>query len=312
MYQNIASKSKLRISVWSLFFVLQSCVGFSISEINGVANRSRRAAESRTKRFLSTEDDFMASLRNRVEEVNDRATKLPLVVLDSMLPRQVLKFQCKNALLLELLGDCLQKETPFFGMLGMARLRNGQQVHLKTGVEVEIVKTESVGEGILVELEAGRRFTIEGEVENVGGGWTEARVNFLDSEEQEEEETKGEDRMTVARAMAKAKEFTSPNMNMQDNMSLVDRWAELARKVERQPGQIDELLEQLGEIPPSEEPSERAFWVGALINPIPAMGVAMEVRPLLLSAKTAEERVRVAQDGLLRSIKHMDGSELMF
>jgi hypothetical protein len=36
--------------------------------------------------------------------------------------------------------------------------------------------------------------------------------------------------------------------------------------------------------------------------------VALEVRPALLTAKTAEERVETALDGIFRSIKHMDGS----
>ena len=197
------------------------------------------------------------------------------------------------------------------GMLGMARLRTGQRVHLKNGVEVEIVRTESKGEGVFLELKAGRRFTIEGEVDRVGGGWTEARVEFLDSEIQEKEESE-KDKMALARAISRAKELTSPNMNTEDNLSLVDRWIYLAKKVERQPGQIDQLLIELGEIPPPEQPSELAFWVGALINPIPAMGVSLEVRPALLTAETAEERVQVAKDGILRSIKHMDGSARLF
>jgi Lon protease-like protein len=313
--------TRVKISFFFLFSFLgmvDSLQGFSTQQqqhqgyyygLSSIRKTPRTTRSTTTSIFAST-DDFMASLRNRVAEVQDRDTKVPLVVLDSMLPRQVLKIQVNNPLLMELVRDCLQNENPFFGMLGLARLRSGQQVHLKSGVEVEIGNPEMVGdEGIRLELRGGRRFTIEGEVENAGGGWTEARVKFLESNEEEEEEiTKGNDRFSVARAISMAKEFTSPNLNMKDNKSLVDTWIALAKENEREPGQIDELLLQLGEIPPVEEPSELAFWVGAMINPLPAMGVALEVRPALLTAKKAEERVQVALDGILRSIKHMDGS----
>merc|ERR1712003_523432 len=108
--------------------------------------------------------------------------------------------------------------------------------------------------------------------------------------------------------MGKAEELTMPNGNMPDNTSLVDRWIELAKEKERSPGQIDGILEDLGKIPPADRPSDRAFWIGALINPLPAMGVALEIRPALLMAEKAEQRVEVALQGILRSIKYMDGS----
>lgn len=115
-------------------------------------------------------------------------------------------------------------------------------------------------------------------------------------------------------AVSKGKELTD---HIQDGragegMSLVDRWIELARENEREPGQIDRLLQDLGTIPPPEAPSDRAFWVGALINPIPAMGVALEVRPALLTADTAMERVDLALDGIEKSIRHMDGTARMW
>lgn len=264
--------------------------------------------------------DFMASLRDRVEEVNVRATTMPLVVLDSMLPRQVIKIQIENPMLIELVGECLTRENPYFGMLGMARLITGAQVHLKAGVEVEIVASEKVNDkgGIRLILKARRRFVIDGDVGNSGKGWTEAKVKFLDSEKEETEEIErnkngdGTDRMSVARAIVRCNEFTCPNANMKNNTSLKDRWIELAKENEKEPGQIDELLNDLGEMPPAEEPTERALWIGALINPLPSMGVALEVRPQLLTAKTAESRVQIALDGILKSIKHMDGSARLF
>ena len=262
---------------------------------------------------MAADDDFMASLKSRMEEVQDLETKIPLVVLDSMLPRQVMKIQVKNALLVELIKNQMQKETPTFGMLGMAILKTGEKINLTTGVEVEIFeKPKFVDGGVLLVLKARRRFQIVGLPENAEEGWTEARVEYLESEDQEEEEVGGGDRMAVARAMMKAKELTAPNANMKDGASLVDRWIELAKENERSPGQIDTLLEDLGEIPAEDEPTERALWVGALINPLPALGVAMEVRPALLTATTTEKRVEIARDAIFKSIRHMDGSAPMW
>lgn len=235
------------------------------------------------------DNDFMTSLRKRMDQVSDRDTKLPLVVLDSMLPRQILRLQVNNPVLMELIRSRLEAENPRFGMLGTARLSTGQSVFLKAGVEVEILENpEFVDEGVRVELRGGRRFVIEGEVDSVEQGWTEGRVKFLlnDSDSVDSD------------TVSKGKQFTK----------LVERWIELARENEREPGQIDKILRDLGDMPPTEEPSDRAFWVGALINPIPAMGVALEVRPTLLTAETATERVTVALDGIERSIGHMNGT----
>ena len=199
-------------------------------------------------------------------------------------------------------------------MMGMAKLATGELVHLKTGVEVEICDKPEItsdGQGVRLELKAGRRFKIDGEVENAKEGWTEAEVQFLDTENEQDNDIL-QDRMSVARAMMKAKELTLPNMSLEDNQTLIDRWVQLAKQNEREPGQIDALLNQLGDIPSSEEPTERAFWVGALINPIPAMGVAMEIRPALLTAHSTEERVQIALDAIFKSIRHMDGTERMW
>jgi len=261
--------------------------------------------------------DFMASLNSRMAEVQDRDTKCPLVVLDAMLPRQLMKIQVKNPLLVELVRSQMEKEDPHFGMLGMAILNTGEKINLTTGVEVEIVERPLFDEkdGVMLALKARKRFRITGEVANAEQGWTEARVEYLDSSQEEEDEMEESidgDRMAIARAMMKAKELTAPNATMENNASLIERWVQLAKEVERQPGQIDDLLLELGEVPPADQPTERAMWVGGLINPLPAMGVAMEVRPALLTATSAEKRVDIACDGILRSIRHMDKSAPMW
>ena len=78
---------------------------------------------------------------------------------------------------MELVVERVRNETPVFGMLGMARLITSQQIHLKHGVEVEIIEREFVDNSVKPVLKAGRRFTIQGELKNFGR-WTEARVEF--------------------------------------------------------------------------------------------------------------------------------------
>ena len=202
----------------------------------------------------------------------------PLMILDTMLPRQVLQIQIQHPALKSLMRSRVAMEMPSLGMLGMAKISAGQTVPLKAGVEVEIVeigKVAAAGGGDDggerpwdVSLRAGRRFVIEGDVERTEGGWTEARVKFLDSSAEEEGEVRLSaadgapgpgDRLSVARAISKSRVFTEPNMKMKGNASLVERWIELAKQNERHPGQIDALLWQPGEIPPEHEPTERAL-----------------------------------------------------
>jgi len=302
--------------IQTLFLLASGIISSNGFLIQKLSNKNNHLLQSLSNDNNSNDgDDFMASLRNRIEEVTDNETKLPLVVLDSMLPRQVLKIEVKNPLFKELVNDrYYKKENPYIGMMGMAKLATGELVHLKTGVEVEICDKPEItsdGQGVRLELKAGRRFKIDGEVENAKEGWTEAEVQFLDTKNEQENDIL-QDRMSVARAMMKAKELTLPNMSLEDNQTLIDRWVQLAKQNEREPGQIDALLNQLGDVPSSEEPTERAFWVGALINPIPAMGVAMEIRPALLTAHSTEERVQIALDAIFKSIRHMDGTERMW
>lgn len=236
-------------------------------------------------------------------QVSQNDKKLPLVVLDTMLPRQVLNITVQNGLLMELIRERLQEESPRLGMVGNAKLSDGTATTLMSGVEVEIIGKPKVTDGKLqVSLKGTRRFRVdERTVESVGSGWTQASVKFLNSTL--DDLHCSSDPMSINRATEMARELgTDP-----ERQSLVELWLELARKRERLPGQIDGILRDLGPMP--DGPTECALWVGALINPIPAMGVALEIRPKLLLATTAEERTQIALDGIQSSIQHMQAAK---
>merc|ERR1712216_1009812 len=121
----------------------------------------------------------MGSLQSRVQEVQDQSNRLPLMILDTMLPRQILQIQIQHKTLKSLMKHRVTQETPTLGMLGMAKLSTGQTVPLKTGVEVQIIQMERAvdeppagsmsaresGEPWDISLLAGRRFVIESDVE---------------------------------------------------------------------------------------------------------------------------------------------------
>ena len=67
----------------------------------------------------------------------------------------------------------------------------------------------------------------------------------------------------------------------QELEELMIKWLKLVRstKRERTKGQLERLLVDLGPLPEVDHPSERALWIAGLINPLPALGVALEIRP---------------------------------
>ena len=77
------------------------------------------------------------------------------------------------------------------------------------------------------------------------------------------------------------------------------------------PVAAQQILRDLGPLPSEKSPGERALWVAALINPLPALGVALECRPFLLSAegRRCDECVRAVTRVLRLSIECLRAGE---
>lgn len=75
---------------------------------------------------------------------------------------------------------------------------------------------------------------------------------------------------------------------------------------------VQRMLDNLGEMPGVERPSERALWVAALINPCGAdksLWPTIDVRPGVLTATTPLERLGVAKTGLVDSLYKLKGGK---
>mmetsp|Transcript_83197 Transcript_83197/g.166463 ORF Transcript_83197/g.166463 Transcript_83197/m.166463 type:complete len:287 (-) Transcript_83197:8-868(-) len=89
---------------------------------------------------------------------------------------------------------------------------------------------------------------------------------------------------------------------------LVERWCALVRqgRHERTRHHLSGVLDGLGPMPRAALPSRRALWCAALINPLPGLGVAREIRPAMISAVSPCERISVARVAIVDSIAQLE------
>mmetsp|Transcript_22084 Transcript_22084/g.34617 ORF Transcript_22084/g.34617 Transcript_22084/m.34617 type:complete len:141 (-) Transcript_22084:113-535(-) len=95
---------------------------------------------------------------------------------------------------------------------------------------------------------------------------------------------------------------------------LVEEWKRLVvdGKWERLPNQLNQLLEDLGPMPTADRPMDRALWVAALIDPLPAIGASPEIRLAVLRAPSTAAALSAVLVGIKKSISHLDRSDRMW
>ncbi|KAL7536305.1 hypothetical protein ACHAXR_007069 [Thalassiosira sp. AJA248-18] len=71
---------------------------------------------------------------------------------------------------------------------------------------------------------------------------------------------------------------------------------------------IRNVQQELGPMPSPKCPTAFAVWGAALINPLPALGVATEIRGAVLEAEGAERKLGVLERGLVKSLNNLDGT----
>lgn len=247
-------------------------------------------------------------LSRRISSRRSEEADVQCLLLDSMVPRQRVEMQFGPPIT-QILHDVRESKEKLV-VLGMDKtsgriLRHGVQVRIESmssyrasnGFFSSHSQTEMRGymafETCLV---AGRRFELLDPAADDSDSWPPkvplfpARVRWL-------EEERGKD---PAAAVVRA----------QTLRPLVSEWTQLLVETQReqQPGQLKQLLNDLGPMPDEEESvDDVALWTAALLNPMTPtkFGVAREVRPAVLEANDALSRVEVVHQALVESVARM-------
>jgi len=226
---------------------------------------------------LPTENDLLAMIR-RLERPRPTLT-LPLLAIESMLPGQRVilgKAFHKRAEVFAGLGDI-----GVFGMYNKPPASPEERVdrcHLHThGVSARVQHNADWQQWEIVAQQA---------IRCVGpGGSSPNGVKLVRVEVVEDE---------VSDADVEAAKALRP---------LVAEWFEEVQRVnvDRFDGRLTEALGNLGTMPSPESAGELAFWVAALVNPLPAF------RLKVLAASSVSARIDIARAGIEGSIGHITG-----
>merc|ERR1712232_854242 len=90
--------------------------------------------------------------------------------------------------------------------------------------------------------------------------------------------------------------------------SMVSKWIKEVMKSKKTDTKgINILMKDIGPMPKTNQVKELALWVGALLNPIPALNVCLEIRPAMLSCRNDHDRMILTCAALQSSIDHLSG-----
>jgi len=222
-------------------------------------------------------DAEMLQLQQLIEEARRAPPTIPVIVLDAMLPRQRLQLKSSDSTL-ETLSE--RGEFAIFGA-------HANQV-LQHGVSAELNKIDRD----TWEIRGKHPVKLVGQGKRDDDGLMVAQVETVSLDAATDLDVE------VAKLL----------------IPLVKEWLNLVQgsSFERFEGQISGILEDLGPAPSPKDAGELALWVAALVNPLPALGVAREIRPLALSAATISARLQVVLDGIRGSIGHVSGKAPLF
>ena len=283
--------------------------------------QQRRLEEEGETQATST----LSSSSSSTSKSSSSTTILPLFYLDPMLPRQRMTLNVFEYRYILMISRCLEGSRTF-GMVGFSQ-QSRTDTTLTTatmpyGVEVEIVESSPQPTGTIhIQVRAKRRFEIVGETWRQDG-YAMANIKWLQlprtsstSGDDDQQDRSPEAIRDNNERETNTISSTSQVLEMARELEpLVEEWKSLviSEGWQRYHGQLAQTLSSIGPMPDAHDVGgavDRALWVGALINPLPGMGVAPEIRPALLENAAFDDDyelvLQTAINGIRQSIEYL-------
>ena len=206
------------------------------------------------------------------------------------MPGQRLEFSLRDKRF-RVLAERLRDNGEELGMIGFDP-STGDPLNVGVTVKIQTLKIEETS--FTLGIEGYERFEVQGEpVIDETGSYYMADIEIVEGRSPERE-----------LSFEQLQEATRLHSEIPD---LVQEWLQWLYKTGRA---TPESMEP--RLPGTTMPSEiggRAVWAAALVNPLPALGVCLEIRPSMLACQSNLERVRLAHASLKASIDHLSGKQ---
>jgi len=235
----------------------------------------------------------------REHQSNSSTGLLGLFVSDSVLPKQRHRLHIFEQRYKALI-DRVMRGSRRFAMVGISRaddavrLSDGSRIS-QFGTEVEIVSCNGLADGrFLIEVQGRRVFQITDHA-LTDGGFVEVSVTYCSWQS---DTPSSSDRQGAEGDVRQAAQAAA---------NLVAEWEQRVRDwgYEQFRGHMPMIHNDIGPRPGIEQGDALALWIAALINPVPGLGVAPEIRQQVMGAATPLERLQIVTEAMESSMRGM-------
>ena len=238
--------------------------------------------------------DLLKSLASRINSLKGDSVRL--LVAEALVPGQTLTFIAPQPAV-----DMYYRRVPL-AMVGRYRKLHSHGVR----IAVEMVTPLPSGEAE-VTLRAGRlcEVTELGLPQDVSSPWLgrDARVRYISPDDDEamygsRGETRDSSPPVSSRLLARSDALEATFVE----------WVDKVRRTRREKEAVllDSIMARLGPLPDANRPTDRCLWVAGVINDRRVRGLANDVRPTVLMARSADARLDAVEMALADSLARLE------
>lgn len=315
----MATTSKL-LEVLFLAMTLAVPTAHSFAPITALGKTTTRSYGNPLRLYYSQEDDLASAsplpMTNddmaRLQSMRSRQVTVPVMILDAMLPKQVLTFQSSDPTFLQMLDYSYQqnKSKQSIGVFGQHPttgkcLCHGVLATIET-VEYPVVhnSVNDAKTAVTVRVTAEKCLELQGEPWQIlGGAFSVAECELMDAREENIEDlAKAAKLAATLPAMIQQWKEVLVASGLTDEEGLATREQVLGGMPVVDESSLDVDVDTL-----LEYWTDISFFVASMLNPIPQIPGSFDVRPAMLSAPTPMERLLLAATALQSNMDDLRG-----